>query len=88
MVIDNLDVQRVSDIPWETDSPAVIDANAPLAGAAAFERFKAIAGRGAQEIQSGGGIELRQFALGDTADGEPTTRAAAAKEGLSVSVAE
>jgi hypothetical protein len=88
MVIDNLDIQGIAAIPLETDSPAVIDANAPLAGAVAFQGFQAIAGRGAKKFQRGRGAELRQFALGDAADGDPATRAAAGKEGLGVFVAE
>ncbi|MCP1771378.1 hypothetical protein J2T38_000170 [Neisseria perflava] len=49
-------------LPNKTDTPLVVNANAVLALPIAAERFKAVAGRDAQEIQTCNGVELLQFA--------------------------
>ena len=44
MVIHNFYVMRVFALPAETNAPLVIDADAVLTRAVAFESFKAVAG--------------------------------------------
>lgn len=48
MVIDNLNVSRVSGIEAKTDAPLIVDANAPLPVTVSREPLQPVAGRNAQ----------------------------------------
>lgn len=62
MVIHNFHLMRVFTLPLETNAPLLIDANAMLAGAIAFERLQAVA-RGQRQIpQRPRAMNLRQLA--------------------------
>jgi len=87
MVINDFGVQHLAIFPTETDAPPIVDADAPLSGAVSLQRFQAIAGRRAEKVQGGRGIQLSQLALGNGAYRQPATRATPAKQGLSISIA-
>ena len=61
MVIDNPDIVRVVFAPAEADAPLVIDADAVLASAFAFQSFQMVAPRHSQFAQLGRGMERQQF---------------------------
>nr|WP_291315796.1 hypothetical protein [Desulfuromonas sp.] len=65
MVIDDFYIENAAVLPAEADVPLVVDADAPLPGSVAGELLEEVAGRDAQEIETGGGAELDQLALGD-----------------------
>ncbi len=62
MVIDNLDLERVRSLPSKADPPLLVDSNAVLPGAIAFQRFQAIARRHAQVIEAPGLIQQQELA--------------------------
>ena len=67
--------------PPKAEAPLVVDANAVLAAAAAFQGFQAIAGREAHDVQSVGGIELEELSSGGALDiRRKVTRSGAGKE--------
>lgn len=45
MVVDDLDIVRIAVLPPKTNTPLIIDANAPLANPIAGELFKPVPGR-------------------------------------------
>ena len=68
MVVHNLYVVRVFAGPAEADAPLVVDANAVLATAPAFESFQAVAGREAHDVEQVSGIELEELTAGGALD--------------------
>lgn len=58
MVIDDLDVQGVSALEAETNTPLVVDTNAELAGAIATQFFKPVARWHAKEIERRRGMNI------------------------------
>jgi hypothetical protein len=54
--------------PPKADAPLIIDTNAVRAGTVALERFKTIAGRHSQILQSAGDLELSQLAPRNSSD--------------------
>jgi hypothetical protein len=58
VVIRDLDVRGSRRRPYEADAVLIIDADAVLPGAIAFQRFQAIAGRNAQIIDSSGPMAM------------------------------
>jgi hypothetical protein len=62
MVVDDFDMAWSSFLPDEADAPLVVDQDAVLAGAVAFQRFQPIAGRDTQILQDARLIEQTQFA--------------------------
>lgn len=66
MVVNNFHIQSIDAIPAKTDSPSVVDANAPLSGSVSFEQFQAIPGRHPEEVQSGRSMQLDQFSFGNS----------------------
>jgi hypothetical protein len=56
VVVDDLDVIRVPVLPAKADAPLIVDANAVLARAVAFELFESVARRNTQVLELLGGI--------------------------------
>jgi hypothetical protein len=56
VVINNLDLKGVAVAPPKTDPPLVVDTNAMLAGAIAFELLQAVTGRDAEVFELLGGV--------------------------------
>jgi hypothetical protein len=61
MIVNNFNMVRIVFLPAEADAPLVIDPNAPLAAAAAFERFQSGAGKSSQISQPLGIMQHTQF---------------------------
>jgi hypothetical protein len=57
VIVDDLDVVRVSTLPTKTDSPLVIDSNAVLSLATTHELFKPIRWRDPEIIERSHGIQ-------------------------------
>lgn len=64
MIIHNFNVVRVFAAPAEANAPLVIDADAVLANAVAFQGFQAVAGRQRQIAQFARAINLRELPQG------------------------
>jgi hypothetical protein len=62
MIVDNLNLLRTI-LPHKTDSPLVIDADAPLSGAVALQRFQPVARQAGQVAQPCGAVQVDQLAL-------------------------
>lgn len=61
MIIHDFYFFRIGSNPDKADTPLVVDANAALACAAAFQCFQSIARRHAQTVETNGGMELEQL---------------------------
>jgi hypothetical protein len=61
MVVDNLDIMRVMPDPPEADAPLVIDPDAHLSGALAFQRFEPVSRRVPQVLDRPRRIQLAQL---------------------------
>jgi len=59
MIINDLNVEGVPILPGEAYSPLVIDADAVLPGAVAFQRLQPVAGRYPQILQGPGAMEIQ-----------------------------
>ena len=93
MIIDNLHGLGPSVGPAETDAELVVDANGIFSAAVAFQGLKPIAGRHAQCIESGCGVELVKFSSGDVpqfarASTTPSFRIAAVENVLRARIGE
>ena len=62
MVIDHGDVKRVAILPAEANAPLVVDANAVLAPAVAFQRLQPVPRRDEQVLKGPGLAEVEQLA--------------------------
>jgi len=51
VVVDDLDVFGIRSTPAKADSELIVDSDAVLAGAIAFQRLQMIAGRHTQKLQ-------------------------------------
>jgi hypothetical protein len=60
VVIDDLDVEGIAVLETEAHAPLVVDADAPLAGAIAFEGFEMIGKWLAQVLRTRGVIQVTQ----------------------------
>jgi hypothetical protein len=83
VVIHDLNVCGSSLGPSKANAPLIINANAVLAVAVAFQVFQALARRAPQEFASFRCIELRQLASGDFRDRAESLGASRFKEFLS-----
>lgn len=89
MAIYDLDLVGVFAFPAKAEAPLVVDANAVLAAAAAFQGLQAIAGREAHDVESVGGIELEELSSGGALDiRRKVTRGGAGKEFFGLGVGE
>ena len=68
VVIDDFHVVRIAVTPAEADAPLVIDPNAVLSFAFAFERLQPVCRGNTQIVERGRGIEHAQLAPGDLLD--------------------
>jgi len=66
MIIYNFSVVRVFAVPAEAYPPLVIDSDAVLSRAIAFQGFQAVAGRQGQVAQFARAIKLRELPQGHT----------------------
>lgn len=82
VIIDDFDVRRPACCPSETHTNLIVDANAMLPFALAFERFQAIVGRDEQIVQRAGAIEHGQLAHGDGFDIHETAHTHTMEQGL------
>src|ERR1017187_6608940 len=64
MIIHDFNVVRVFAVPAEANAPLVVDADAVLSRAIAFQGFQAVAGRQGQITQFAGAIKLRELPQG------------------------
>jgi hypothetical protein len=61
VIINNLDVERISILPSEADPPLIVDANAVLARAVPFQGFPSITRRRSEVAKFDGTVELAEF---------------------------
>lgn len=66
MIIDDLDIRRAARAArlLEAEAPPVVDADAELANAIAFEGFEPVATQSSQIVETRGGIKNFQVAVG------------------------
>lgn len=89
VIIDDLHVKRIAILPLKANSPLIVDADAVLALALAFESLQAVGGRDAQVVQRDGVVEHTQFAASDGLDvAGQTTRERARPDSFGVLVRE
>src|SRR5574341_1665686 len=69
MIVNDLDVVRVPRSPDEADSPPVIDADAMLSLAGAFQRLEPVARGDPQVVQRPGAVQVQQLPAGDSLEG-------------------
>ena len=72
MVIDDFDVERVAVNPPKTDTPLIVDADAMLPFAIAFERLQSIARRDPKVGKATSLVQIQELAPGATLDSAPT----------------
>jgi hypothetical protein len=89
MIIDDLDVVRVTRAPNEADPPSLVDADAVLTSPITLELFQAICGRNPQVVQAGCSIEHPELPKGGALEvrSQPLDRLTA-KQALRVRVLE
>jgi len=66
VVVDDLDIVRISSEPAEADAPLIVDSDAVLANPVPGEFLKAVRGRDTQVDEAGRGIQHDQFAKGNS----------------------
>ena len=88
MVIDDFDIEHIAIFESETDAPLIVHADAMLPLAITLQSLQSVARRGVQKVQRGGGVQLRQLALGNGLDGTEAARTHAFEQRLGVFAAE
>ena len=88
MVIDDLDVKNIPIFESKTESPLVVNANAPLTFTIATQCLKSVARRDAEVIESKSAIKHLQFAFGNPGQRFEFSRAFTFEQGLRVFAAE
>jgi len=89
VVIDNDDVKRIPILPAKADAPLIVDANAVLTGAVAFELLQTVAGRDAEVFELLRGINQREFAQHQTLElAGKATHKFATEQSLAVPIGE
>jgi hypothetical protein len=68
MVVDDLDIVGVSFMPPETDTPLIVDADAPLSFSVSPQFFQPVRRRDTKEIKAGGCVNQSQFSQGGLLD--------------------
>lgn len=84
MVVHDLDIFRSGFRPAKANSPLVVNANAVLTGAIAFQGLKAVAGRYSQVSETSGDLELPHLASRDGSETREATDADTCGEGFGV----
>jgi hypothetical protein len=75
MVVDDLDVVRVTVSPDEAQAPLVVDSNAVLPRAISFQGFEMVSGKRTEIFERACAMKHFELPLGHTRDGfEPTAR--------------
>ena len=69
MVIDNFNIVRVTAVPAKTDTPLVVDTNAVLTLAIAFQSFETITWRRQKVLQRPRLVQIQQSTTRGTLDG-------------------
>ena len=80
MIVHDFDAVRAAFGPDEAHAPAIVDANAELSGPIAFQGLKPIAGRRAQGVQRGRGVQHVELSRDHFRNGAPLRRACAIPE--------
>lgn len=80
MVVGHLDVIGVMLLPSETDTPLVVDANAPLTRTVATKLFRAVGRRHAQKVECVRRIDGLQLGVGTAMDVRRKTPHASTRE--------
>ncbi len=62
MIVDDLNLVRITILPSKADAPLVIDSDAVLAGAITFQLLQAISRRHPKILEGFGGIDQDEFA--------------------------
>ncbi len=88
VVIDDFDVGWTSCGPSEAETKLIVDPNAVLSRPVALEPLQAVARRHAQVVESAGNFELPKFATRDDLYTRELPNMAAARQRLSVRIAE
>lgn len=68
MVINDLDIEGISIVPYEADSPLVVYSYAVLAFPGTFQLFKVIARRNLQVVETDGSMYLKQLSQRNALD--------------------
>ncbi len=68
MVIDNFDIPGVAVLPFEADSPLIIDSDAVLAFPVILQLLEAIAWRDSEVVEADGSVDLEKFSEGHPVD--------------------
>jgi hypothetical protein len=63
VIVDDFHVKRIAVTPNEADAESVVDSDAVLATAVAFESLQPVTREDGQVLQSVGGVQLPQFPL-------------------------
>ena len=84
MIVHDFDAVRAIHFPHEANTPLVIDANAVLALAIAFQRLELITWRNAQTGEFGCCMQLQQLAPGHTFDVPETSHGLSVEQRLGV----
>jgi hypothetical protein len=88
VIIDNLDITRVTSFKSETDAPLIVNTNAPLSLPFAPESFKPVAGRNPQVLYSCGNIHYRKFPHGCGLNTDKPLRTLAVKHSFRITAFE
>jgi len=61
MIVNNHNVQRIAVFPAKADSPLIVDSDAVLSLAIAFQGFKTVSGRNPKILQLDCTVHIKQF---------------------------
>lgn len=88
MAVDDFHIFRAGSRPAKTDAELIVHTDAVLTGPAAFQGFKAVAGRNAEVVDPACDLQLPQLAPRYVFNLLRALNPAAAGEGLGVSILE
>ena len=88
VIVDDLDLMRIAAAPHEADPPALVDANAVLAGPVALEGFQVVARRATQIFQAARRRKVEQLPPGHPFDGPEARHGLVGEQRLRIPAAE
>lgn len=88
MVVHDLNVKYLPLLPAKADPPLIIDADAVLALAVAFEGFEPVAGRNLEILQPSDLMQKQELATGDSFNGPEPRHVLIVKQGFRPAVVE
>jgi hypothetical protein len=88
VIIHNLYPIRVAVLPYKTQPPLIVDANAVLVLPIAFQSLQSVSRQSAQSVKSLGGIQHVEFSERRSLNGSKTLHRFALKKALGVRVPE